>query len=186
MAIPFECDCGRKLNVKDELAGKKIFCPECKETLRVPDAEEEVPEMDTEVYDDDPAPKKSKNSKNSDEGFTEKPTPKATNSYDLSEEEEEPPKRKRRRSDDDDDDIDRSRRRSRRERSEAQSESSSYHGGGAAGWAFNGGVLGGLAAMIIAVVWFVVGLSYDRIFFYPPILFIAGPVGFFRGLLNNE
>jgi hypothetical protein len=42
--IQFSCDCGRKLKVKDDLAGRKIKCPECAEVLRVPAAD--VPEAD--------------------------------------------------------------------------------------------------------------------------------------------
>ncbi len=38
MPIPIGCDkCGKKLKVKDRLAGKAIRCPQCKEVLRVPD-----------------------------------------------------------------------------------------------------------------------------------------------------
>ncbi len=54
------------------------------------------------------------------------------------------------------------------------------------GKVFNGGVVGGLIAMLIAVVWFVGGLMADIIFFYPPILFIIGLVGFIKGLVSNE
>lgn len=37
MPIPITCGaCGRKLKVKDELAGKKVRCPECRETVAVP------------------------------------------------------------------------------------------------------------------------------------------------------
>lgn len=39
MPIPLGCDsCGKKLKVKDQLAGKAIRCPQCKEILRVPGA----------------------------------------------------------------------------------------------------------------------------------------------------
>lgn len=46
----------------------------------------------------------------------------------------------------------------------------------------NSGVLGGVAVMVGAVVWFVVGLLADRIFFYPPILFVIGIVAVIRGI----
>jgi hypothetical protein len=48
MPIPLTCDCGRTMRVKDELAGRKIRCPDCTATLAVPkpetphDAEEEA------------------------------------------------------------------------------------------------------------------------------------------------
>jgi hypothetical protein len=47
------------------------------------------------------------------------------------------------------------------------------------------GMLGGLLMMGIAVVWFVVGLAFNYIFFYPPILFIIGLIGLIRGLINT-
>ena len=47
------------------------------------------------------------------------------------------------------------------------------------------GMFGGLAMMVIAVVWFFGALVFaDRIYFYPPILFIIGLVRFFQGLGN--
>ncbi len=40
--------------------------------------------------------------------------------------------------------------------------------------------------MVGAVVWFVVGLSFDFIFFYPPVLFIIGIVTLVRGMMGHE
>ncbi len=49
------------------------------------------------------------------------------------------------------------------------------------------GVLGGLAMMVIAVVWFFAGLQFlNRIFFYPPILFVIGLVAFVKGLATGN
>ncbi len=40
--------------------------------------------------------------------------------------------------------------------------------------------------MVIAVVGFVVGIfAMDRIFFYPPVLFIVGLIGFIKGLVSS-
>lgn len=50
----------------------------------------------------------------------------------------------------------------------------------------SGGLLGGLAMMGIAVVWFCGGLMADIIFFYPPILFIIGLVTCFSGMGNKS
>jgi hypothetical protein len=36
MAIEHTCQCGTKLRVKDELAGKKIKCPKCSKTFTLP------------------------------------------------------------------------------------------------------------------------------------------------------
>ncbi|MEQ1904795.1 MAG: hypothetical protein ABL888_11460 [Pirellulaceae bacterium] len=54
------------------------------------------------------------------------------------------------------------------------------------GRVFNGSVLGGVAAMVIAIVWFFAGLAGGVIFFYPPILFIIGLVGMIRGLVAGQ
>jgi len=48
------------------------------------------------------------------------------------------------------------------------------------------GVVGGLAMMGIAVVWFVGGLAFDIIFYYPPILFVIGLFAFFKGLITGN
>ena len=36
MAIIFDCECGKKLKAKDDLAGKKVKCPDCKKAVLVP------------------------------------------------------------------------------------------------------------------------------------------------------
>jgi DNA-directed RNA polymerase subunit M/transcription elongation factor TFIIS len=43
MAIRFSCSCGRVLNIKDELAGKKGKCPECGKVVSVPMESEPEP-----------------------------------------------------------------------------------------------------------------------------------------------
>ena len=50
---------------------------------------------------------------------------------------------------------------------------------------FNSGAAGGLAAMGVAVVWFLVGLMNDVIFFYPPILFVIGLAALMKGLMGG-
>jgi hypothetical protein len=50
----------------------------------------------------------------------------------------------------------------------------------------NGGVLGGVLMIVIAVVWFGAGLAGGRIFFYPPVLLIIGLVAVCKGLFNRE
>jgi DNA-directed RNA polymerase subunit RPC12/RpoP len=54
------------------------------------------------------------------------------------------------------------------------------------GKVLNGGVLGGMLAMVGAIVWFVLGLQADRIFFYPPVLFVIGLVAVFKGLTQGS
>lgn len=48
------------------------------------------------------------------------------------------------------------------------------------------GIVGGIAMMAIAVIWFVVGYAAGIIFFYPPILFIIGLVGFIKGIVTGN
>jgi hypothetical protein len=38
MAIAFSCSCGRKINAKDEHAGKRVKCPGCQQPVTVPSA----------------------------------------------------------------------------------------------------------------------------------------------------
>lgn len=52
--------------------------------------------------------------------------------------------------------------------------------------AFEYGVVGGIAMMVIAVVWFVGGLMCDYIFFYPPVLFIIGLFALIKGLATGN
>jgi len=48
-------------------------------------------------------------------------------------------------------------------------------------WA-TGKIVSGIAMTVGAAVWFIAGLLVGRIFFYPPILFVAGLVALFNGL----
>jgi len=48
------------------------------------------------------------------------------------------------------------------------------------------GVIGGFLCMVIAVVWFIAGLYFGWVFFYPPILFIIGLVRFVASLMGQE
>jgi len=43
MAISLTCECGKKLAVKDELAGKRVKCPGCGDLLTVPSLSEKEP-----------------------------------------------------------------------------------------------------------------------------------------------
>lgn len=53
------------------------------------------------------------------------------------------------------------------------------------GWGINAGIGGGAAMMIVAVIWFVAGLFFGWLFFYPPILFIVGLIAFCKGIADN-
>ena len=50
----------------------------------------------------------------------------------------------------------------------------------------NSGMVGGIALMAIAAIWFFAGLAAGIIFFYPPVLFFFGVVGFISGLTSGN
>jgi hypothetical protein len=73
MPITLQCDCGKKFKVVDDLAGKRVKCPECKEIVNVPggiQAREPPPddEDEGEDYDDRPARVKKKKKKRAKSG----------------------------------------------------------------------------------------------------------------------
>jgi hypothetical protein len=41
MSIAFKCSCGKKLRMSDNLAGKKVRCPDCKSAIELPLADED-------------------------------------------------------------------------------------------------------------------------------------------------
>jgi hypothetical protein len=48
------------------------------------------------------------------------------------------------------------------------------------------GMLGGVLMMGIAALWFFAGLSANRVFFYPPILFVIGVYAFVKGAFTGN
>ena len=159
--ITFNCSCGKVLQVKDEHAGKRVRCPECQE-ISVAQAEPAF-----EVVDEDEAPL---------------PIAKPTRAKSADEDEDDRPRKKRR---DDDDDDDRPRRKKKKLKSKKPPrEEEAKHFGFERGIA-NSGVAGGIIAMIVAVAWFVIGFMNDRIFIYPPILFVVGVAAFIKGLMGG-
>lgn len=48
------------------------------------------------------------------------------------------------------------------------------------------GALGGVIAMLVAVVWFFIGLMNDYIYFYPPILFVCGLGAVMKALMSGD
>ena len=53
MPITMSCDCGRAFNVRDEFAGRKIRCPECKSVLTVPAKDADADDLALEVLRED-------------------------------------------------------------------------------------------------------------------------------------
>jgi hypothetical protein len=168
MPIPMTCACGRSLRVKDEFAGRKAKCPGCGTVLTVPLPEAEREEEALEVLlaeppPDEAPPRSAVRAEPPPPG--PEPRPRA----------EGPSRRKRLR--DEPRDVPNVEKR-RRVPAVAFEE----------GWfgSVNAGVAGGLLMMVIAVVWFVLGLMADRIFFFPPILLVIGLVAIIKGLFGGE
>jgi hypothetical protein len=166
MPISLKCSCGQSLRAKDELAGKKAKCPACGSIQNVPEPEYELVE-DEEVFDVEPVepveritPRRSR--MREEASF---PTPALRRPEPAPE--RPPRKRKRQRIQREEDD-----------------------GGGVVferGWfgSINAGVVGGILMILIALVWFVVGLSGGIIFFYPPILVVIGFVAIIKGAMGS-
>lgn len=169
MPITFSCPCGKTLRVPDEHAGKRVKCPACGAVGAVPSAEPKF-----EVVEDEPK-----------EQLAARPVARpATRRADDEDDDEEPVKvvaKKSRCDDEDDDDSERDRPWKKKRENKARTNSAF----GFEKRVFNGGAIGGLLAMVGAVVWFVVGLANDIIFFYPPVLFVIGLVAFFKGLTGR-
>ncbi len=160
-------DCGKKMRVPESRAGKKIRCKECDAPVRVPHLDQ-----------------------NDDDGGRDE--------FALEPAEARPSRKRRRPRDDDDDDDQGERRRPRRKGpiapkkrkspirrdydEAADREGRRGEAFGAEKSVLSGGMIGGGLAMIGAVVWFIAGLAAGYIFFYPPILFVIGLVGFIKGL----
>jgi len=51
MPISFQCGCGRTLRVKEELAGRKIRCPQCSSILTAPQPNVEYDSGDVSITD---------------------------------------------------------------------------------------------------------------------------------------
>lgn len=59
MAIQFECECGKILKARDDLAGRKTRCPGCSKILDIPHPEPEIEDAEDAAYallEPDPTP----------------------------------------------------------------------------------------------------------------------------------
>jgi hypothetical protein len=174
MPISLQCSCGRDLRLREELAGKKIRCPACQSVLAVPEMLEEVeeePVPDVLPADDDETT----------------PRPERRSAIQA-----EPPER--RRSSDNESLTDaplsgwstgpirRSPDAPRRRRRRPELRREGGRGLSAPSFEINGTLAGGIIMMIIAVLWFVLGLKAGFICFFPPVLFVVGLIAVIRGL----
>ena len=180
MPITFQCQCGRKFRTGDENAGRSATCPDCRTHFVVPAASavpaaapgpapilppvpEEQPAAPPPAYpaeSEEVTPVPRRTTPSSPYGWSNLDDP---GEPDAPAPRRRPPYRR--------DDV--------RDRIVRRPPPSSNFMGGA-------GALAGIAMMIGAVVWFVAGLYFDIIFFYPPFLFIAGLVCFIRGLVAGR
>lgn len=201
MPISLSCECGRALRVKEELAGKKVRCPECKAAVAVPAPEADGVEEDAAsmLAAESPKPKTRPAKKDEAEESTavsEKPTRKPR--WDDEEDEDAAPKSKKRRRDADEDDADEEEadgapKRKKKKKLDpwgaagGKRSRESDRSSGGSGFAINGAsIVTGILMMLGAVVWFVLGIILiDRIFIYPPILFVLGIVAVFKGMMGG-
>lgn len=169
MAIAVTCECGRALRLKDELAGKKVRCPDCSATVVVPQPEPDEAAFEVLAADDpaDAAPPSPIR-----ESLSERPRRPPPPPMD----DDDPPPRKKIKvpgmSGYDPDPP------PRRMPTVVAEE----------GWfgSINSGMIGGIIMILIAVVWFVGGMAAGIIFFYPPILLVIGIIAFLKGLFSRD
>ncbi len=168
MHLSVSCPCGQSLEIDNHYAGMAVTCPTCNQLVTAPAAPRRMVARPL-------APRHA-----ADPGYevVDEPTrnsPSRPRVVRDDEEDDDRPRRRSRRDDEDEDD------RPRRRRRAGKDEPASIEAR-----VFRGTVVGGLVAMLIAVVWFIVGLFGGIIFFYPPILFVIGMVGFVRGIVSRD
>ena len=159
MPIAFRCPCDQDLEVDDQFAGQEVSCPTCRTVVVAP----AKPRRAAAVVVAPPP---------------ERPSPRRQPPADEYEVVEDRPTRRPRRANLEDEQI---RVRGKKKKRKPAEQSRSLEGG-----IINGGVVGGMIAMFIAVVWFVVGMAAGWVFFYPPILFIIGLVAVIKGLIMGD
>jgi hypothetical protein len=211
MPIPVNCSCGRALRIKDELAGRQIYCPTCKSVLLVPNPASErepEPETDLEVVEDEPGgydvvddddddrPRRKK-SREAEEGVqtTRRASRSAPGEVDEDDEDDERSRREERRRDDEraerraerkEEEEREDRRRKRRRREEARRiarvrEPRASFDGSMFG-SINSGVVGGLVMVVLGLVGTAACLMVGIIWVWPIILTVIGIVAIIKGL----
>ena len=178
MLISLRCSCGRALKLKEELAGKKVRCPQCQAvlTVRLPKPEVDPEDLALEVLaaeepENELARRPSAKEAIQREVPEDRPAPRRPSPEAIA---PRPVSRDDRKS--------KSRPKLRREDSRSGPSVSFEEG-----WfgSINAGVVGGLLMMLIAVVWLVVGLAAGWIFFYPVILFFIGIFAVLKGAFGG-
>jgi hypothetical protein len=174
MPLTFACPCGQQLEVDDQYAGMPVSCPTCNAVVNAPARRRAVAIAIA-------PPPRPVGSKNADPGYeVVESRPRKQRAQVVDEDDEERPRRRRRDEDEDEDEEERPRRK-RLNKSQEPPKHRSLEGR-----VFNGGMKSGAIAMLVAVVWLVVGLAAGWFFFYPPILFVIGLIGFIRGMVARN
>jgi hypothetical protein len=171
MAILIECDCGHSLRVREELAGRKIRCPKCAKVSTVPqptvvkDAEDEALDILLAESPGKKAPSRPplKQPDADKDVRREKPPGSIQPPIPQGPVYRPPPPSK-------------SAPALRSEKPERSRASIAVHPK----------IITGVLMMVGAVVWFFLGLAANRIFFYPPILFLLGIGAVFRGFKGED
>ena len=199
MAIAFTCDgCGMAYKVGDEFAGRRTVCRKCETPILVPKpvaeefevVEDEVVEEEFEVVEDAAPPLVRPKAK---------PIRAAAVEDDDDDEDEKPVKRRRRDDDDDEDDDDKPRRKisgaardyadllDEKERKEARKERKRKRQPKRTRGFVTPGVMGGIATVVICVVWITVQVILtDSFCCIAPVLIILGFINIIRGLISGE
>lgn len=168
MTISFRCSCNQDLEVDDEFAGQEVSCPTCGRVVVAP-AKRRVAKPLVIA----PPPKKSSGTTATSTRSGETPTRKPKSVSSAFDQVEDRPRRRPR--DDEDEDEPRPKKKRKKKKKPAPS--------GGPNWSAVGG---GALFMFLAVVWFVGALVFlDRIFFYPPIMFVLGLLGMVGGFMGG-
>jgi hypothetical protein len=182
------------MRAKDEYAGRKLRCPSCSNVLVIPERPRPRRQEDDveEVVTLDPVEEKvTARRPRPEAGVTDRPRPKPRLPREDDEDEDDRPRRPRPRRDDEEEDDRPARRRIRQGTGRVDDARPLRRKKPRVvvneGWfgSINGGVIGGILMMLIAVVWFVLGLAAGYIFFYPPVLFVVGIIAFCKGLMDG-
>jgi hypothetical protein len=165
MPIVVSCECGRTLRAKDEAAGRKVRCPACGAIVAVA-APDEYEDVSNDTFSPPvTAPRRKargpeRASTAASDDAVSRPLSKTDDTPEPPPPTSRPPRRKRR---------------TRRRESEGRGISIGI-----------ASIITGVAMMLGASIWFITGLAFGYIFFYPPILFLLGIAAVVRGFMGRE
>lgn len=183
MPITLNCPCGKSLRVPDEHAGKRVKCPACGGVAAVPKPEpapmfEVVEDVSEALVSPPPPPRAKPVPARADEDDEDADRRGYGVSKRRDEDDEPPPRPRGRRAADEDDEDERPKKKPKFKKGRSRREDGDGGGGSSAAAEIGGGLL----AMLIGAVLFVLALSNDRAPIYGSVLFICGLVGVVKGL----